>query len=114
MNANACPVGHTAFSCSLLVLYAGRGCRQVLCMWHSCSSYAAGGDRQEPPSGSIRSSTGRLPRRERPEGRGGWGAARGAGRAREGRAPPSHLLRKRKTVFRDLASTERPYPFLPN
>ena len=32
-----------------------------------------------------------------------WGAARGAGRAREGRAPPSHLSRERKAVIKQTA-----------
>ena len=49
------------------------------CALHSCSSCSAGGDRQEPPAGSIGSSTGSLSRRERPaRGGGGAGAARSA------------------------------------
>ena len=99
-----CPVRLTALSCDSLVV-----CRQgvlvVLCL-AQLQLVSDGGDRQEPPSGSIGSSTGRLQRRERPGGRGVLGVARGAGGARGGRGAPSHLSRKGKTVFRRLLEVE--------
>ena len=91
------PVRLTMLSCDSLVV-----CRQgvlvVLC-WAQLQLVSNGGDRQESPSGSIGSSTGRLQRRERPGGRGVLGVARGAGGARGGRGAPSHPRRKRKTVW---------------
>ena len=83
MNAIVCPVGHTAFSCSLLAL-----CRQGVQVGvvHGAQLFC-----------SRLGSTVRYPRRgpsdprpvancagSAPRGGGGLGAARGAGRAREG------------------------------
>ena len=94
MSAIVCPVGHTALPRNVLVIcWSCAG----MCVC-TAQLFSVRGDRLELPSESIGSSTGRTLRRERPGGRGRWGAACGAGRARGGRGAPSHLPRKGKTV----------------